>query len=232
MHVVPQRLFRSSALAACLVAAASLGGCARVYDVRVNAMQNPEIEGGHSYRLVTKEQGGGGASEITRERAESMVQNALAGHGMYQAEKPDDAEVTVEVACEVGPKRFVLESVDAMGMTVAEPVLIGDSRVIRDARGMPIGVVQRSGVELKEVYEKKLTIVAREGPATRDEKERPPRELWRVEVKVDDEEDSVDDVLPVLVGAAVDHIGTDSTSQQTKRVSDKSEPVNFVKGGS
>lgn len=208
-----------------------MAGCARVYDVKVDAMQNPEVPSGHSYRLVTKPTGGGG-EEASQQRAEKMVRKALSGHGMYEAESPEKAEVTVEIAYDVGPKRVVVQPVDPMAGTMADPVLPADRRVIRDAAGQPIGVTDRSAVVLREVYEKKLTIVAREGPAANDGSERPPRELWRVEVKVDDEKDRVDEVLPVLVGAAVDHIGTDSMSQQTKRVSDKSEPVSFVTGGS
>jgi hypothetical protein len=206
-------------------------GCAQVYDVKVDARQNPEVKPGHSYRLVTKPTGGGG-DEANEKRAEAMVHKALSGHGMYEAENPEKAEVAVEVAYEVGPKRIVVQSADPLTGTLAEPILPSDRRIIRDAEGRPIGITDNAAVVLREVYEKKLTIVAREGPAATEGQERPPRELWRVEVKVDDEKDTVDEVLPVLVGAAVDHINSDNATQQTKRVSDKSEPVNFVKGGS
>lgn len=220
-------------LIACLwlLTALAFAGCARVYDVKVDARQNPEIKSGHSYRLVTKPTGGG-TDEANEKRAEAMVHKALEGHGMYAAENPEKAEVTVEVAYEVGPKRIVVQPVDPMSGTMAEPILPSDRRIIRDADGRAIGITDNAGVVLREVYEKKLTIVAREGPAAADGSERSPRELWRVEVKVDDEKDTVDEVLPVLVGAAVDHINSDNATQQTKRVSDQSEPVNFVTGGS
>ncbi|MBE2212467.1 MAG: hypothetical protein IAE82_01245 [Opitutaceae bacterium] len=225
--VLPLR-FRPLSACVGLLASVVLAGCAQVYDVKVDALQNPEIQSGHSYRLVTKAQGG--APDGNQQRAETMVRKALAGHGMYESEDPEKAEVTVEVAYEVGPKRVVVQPVDPMAGTIADPMLPSDRRIIRDASGRPIALTDNSAVILREVYEKKLTIVAREGPAA-ETGERPPRELWRVEVKVDDEKDTVDEVLPVLVGAAVDHIGTDSATQQTKRVSDKSEPVNFVTSG-
>ena len=226
------RPFRGLVLSGVCCAAVLLGaGCARVYDVKVDAMQNPEIQSGHSYRLNAKNPGRA-ASDPNYERAIGMVRKALAGHGMYEADRPEDAEVAVEIAYEVGPRRVVAQEVDPLVAGVGSPMLPSDRRVVRDAYGNPVRTTDSSAVVLREVYEKKLTIVAREGRPSDDGKERPPRELWRVEVKVDDESDSVDSVLPVLVGAAVDHIGTDSASQQTKRVAEDSEPVNFVKEGS
>ena len=139
--------------------------------------------------------------------------------------------MVVEIECEVGPRRIVAENVDPTMPGANSPMLPADRRIMRDVHGNPVRVVDNAAVTLRKVYEKKLTIVAREGPAADGDKERAPRELWRVEVKVDDEKDSVDEVLPVLVGAAIDHIGTDSATQQKKRISDKSEPVNFVKDG-
>ena len=228
MHFRTPFLPRSVRLPALGVATAALllAGCAQVYDVKVDAMQNREVQPGHSFRIVVKEQGG--ASEKSQERAVALVRNALSGHGMYEAEKPEDAEVVVEVDYDVGPRRTVVQS--------EEPMLGLDTPATARMRG-PYGtpmITERypSAVITRQVYEKKLTIVARESRRATDGTERAPRELWRVEVKVDDEKDRVDDVLPVLVGAAVDHIGTDSATQRTKRVSDKSEPVNFVKGGS
>lgn len=203
-----------------------LAGCAQVYDVKVDALQNPEVQPGNSFRIVVKEQGDAG-SERSQERAVTLVRNALSGHGMYEAENPDDAEVIVEVDYDVGPQRTVVESEDPM-LGLDTPA----TARVRGPYGTPM-ITERypSTVITRQVYEKKLTIVARESRRAADGTERAPRELWRVEVKVDDEKDKVDDVLPVLVGAAVDHIGTDSATQQTKRITDKSEPVNFVKGG-
>jgi hypothetical protein len=205
--------------AACALLAS---GCARVYDVKVDALRNPEVQPGHSYRITVKDHGRQ-TEEREQQRAAALVRQALAGHGMFEAENPDDAEVAVEVDYEVGPQRRVTET---------DPV--ADQYVLYDRYGgrIPAHPVITSEVRVRTVYEKKLTIVARENGSSTDGKERPPRELWRVEVRVDDGNDSVDEVLPVLVGAAVDHIGTDSAQAQNKRISDDSEPVNFVKGGS
>jgi len=218
--------------AACLFTALAVSaGCTRVYKVKVDAMQNPEVRSGESYRLVLKDPARAG-DDPSQQRAEKMVRQALAAHGMYEAPKAEEAEVTVEISCEVGPMRVLSEQVDPMIASLGVPVVPADRRIVRDADGRTIGVTDHSAVVLRKVYEKKLTIVAREGPASTEGSERPPRELWRVEVKVEDEQDDVDEVLPVLVGAAVDHIGKDSTTQQTKRLSDQSEPVTFIKSGS
>lgn len=211
------------------VLVALLGGCAQVYDVKVDAMQNKEVQPGHSYRLVAKN-GARAESDPNVERARAMVGKALSGHGMYEAEKPEDAEVVVEVDYDVGARRVVVQTVPSLEERVP---LVGPRGEIMPNRPILIGDGSTPEVVARSVYEKTLTIVAREGPAARqDGSERPPRELWRVEVRVDDEKDSVDKVLPVMVGAAVDHIGTDSATQQVKRVSEDAEPVNFVKAGS
>ncbi len=199
-----------------------LAGCARVYDVKVDAMRNPEVHPGHSYRITVKDHGRE-VGDAKQQRAAALVRKALAGHGMYEAEDPADAEVSVEVDYAVGAQR-----------TVAQSTPVDDQYYIFDRYGgrIPSRPVLTSEVTVQTVYEKKLTIVARENVPPEDGRERPPRELWRVEVRVDDAKDSVDEVLPVLVGAALDHIGTDSAQARSKRISDKDEPVNFVKGGS
>lgn len=224
--------FGSGRLYPCLglLAALVLSGCAQVYDVKVDARQNPEIKPGYSYRLVTKPMAGGG-DEAREKRTEAMVHKALAGHGMYEAEHANTAEVTVEVSVEVGIKRVVAESVDSLETPEMSRLPPPETRIVSDSKGQAFAISRDSHVDVREIHEKKITIVAREGPGAVGGGERPPRELWRVEAKVDDEGEAIDKVLPVLVGAAVDHIDSDSTSQRTKRVSEKSEPVDFVKGG-
>jgi hypothetical protein len=219
-------------LASCfgLLAVLVLSGCAQVYKVRVDARQNPEIQSGHSYRLVVKPTGGGG-DEAGEKRTEALIHKALGGHGMYEAENPEKAEVTVEVSVEVGAKRVLAESVASRPGSGVASIEAFEPRIVPESNGKVIGVPEGPGIIVRDVYEKRLTIVAREGPAAVEGKEHPPRELWRVEAKVDDRGDGVDEVLPVLVGAAVDHINSDNTTQQTRRVSEKSEPVTFVTGG-
>lgn len=215
---------------AIIAAAGCFAGCAQVYDVKVDAMKNPEVQSGYSYRLITKEKGGADAT-LAEQRAEKLVRKALAGHGMYEAENPEDAEVVVEIDYDVGSQRIVAEADPFAGSPTMGPSVTYNSR---DRFGRRVQVTEpiSTGPRLRQIYEKRLTIVAREARSSDDGKERPPREIWRVEVRVEDEKDSVEEILPVLVGAAVDHIGTDNMARQTKRISDKSEPVSFVKEGS
>lgn len=224
-------LLRSLSAGVLIAAGLGLAGCTQVYDVKVDAMQNKEVQSGYSYRIVPKKESLA-TQDANYHRAEKMVSKALAGHGMYPAPDPEKAEVVVEIDYDVGVPRVEVQSTPTLpGDDVIVPLRRG--RVMRDPMGYPLGIGGGPDIIQRTVSEKKLTIVAREGPgAAKDGTERPPRELWRVEVRTDDEAASVDEALPVLVGAAVDHIGTDSSSQQVKRMTDDAEPVNFVKGGS
>jgi hypothetical protein len=219
---------RLSPLLGCSALCASLlflgAGCANVYDVKVDALQNTDAVRGHAYRIVPGDPARAEA-DPAYEKAVGLVRNALSGHGMYEAPEPDEAEVEVTVDYGVGPARVVVQEEDPLFSEFGRPI-VGRSHV----RSIRSGILETGDprVFVDEVYEKRLTIVARE--TSSDENQR-PKELWRVEVRVEDKRDTVAEVLPVLVGAAVDHIDTDSQTQQRKRVSDKSEPVSFVKGG-
>ncbi len=224
------------------VLVAGLSGCSsQVYNVKVDAIQNPEIATGYSYRIVTTPSVGS-EPEARRMEAEVLVKTALAGRGMYEAPDPSQAEVEVIVDFGVSPQRLKVINYDpGFEPTVARaplalfPVRRPDGSVGYVAVGADQldvdGTLQGVRV-LRGVYvcEKFLTISARETPAV-VHGARKPAEAWQVQASVEDASDSLDGYLPVLAGAAADYLGTNTGSSQRLRVREDAEIVAFVKSG-
>ena len=213
-----------------------LTGCSETFDVKVNAIHDPKATGGNSYRIepldpMLAEQ------DPNYGRAVRLVQAALSGKGMYEAPNPDDAEVVVGVDYGLGSPRTEYKTVDPMmqmdpmmrmGLPVSQGGRMG---TYPTTMGGSTPIVTESGtIEAKRVYDKYLTIVARRAKAD-DPGQTRGREIWRVDVTVEDEKQDVGRVLPVLAGAAADHIDVDTHDEKMIRVNEKSDSVEFVKQG-
>ncbi len=226
----------------CAALVAGLSGCAnQVYNVKVDAIQNPEITTGYSYRILDKDAARASADPRHAE-AVQLVKTALAGRGMYEAPKAIDAEVEVIVDYGVGPQRLKIENYDPQfdpSITRAPLAIVAmrkpDGTVSYAAfpaerldvdgtyRGMPV-------MRGAHVYEKYLTITARETAVSVGGR-RKPAEAWQVEASVEDKKDSLEGYLPVLVGAAADYLGTNTEKHQRMKLDKDAEVVAFVKSG-
>lgn len=230
----------SAGLLAALVA--GLSGCAhQVYNVKVDAIQNPEISLGYSYRIVTR----GATSALAdpqQAEAVALVKTALAGRGMYEAIDPAKAEVEVFVDFGVGPQRLkIVPSEPGWEPTLARAPLaivplrkpdgsVGYAAVPAEQLDMD-GTLQGLPVlRGAHVFEKYLTITARETPAA-IVGARKPAEAWQVQVSVEDMKDSLAGYLPVLAGAAAEYLGTSTGGSQRLRLRDDAEIVAFVQNG-
>lgn len=220
---------------------AGLSGCSSaVYDVKVDAIQNPEVATGFSYRIVDKD-GARVAADPYHVEAMEVVRAALAGRGMYESIDPAEAEVEVIVDYGVGPQRIKVENFDPrFEPTVSRaplallPVRKADGSIGYAAipaekldidgtyRGLPV-------LRGAHVYEKYLTITARETSAWVGGA-RKPVEAWQVQATVEDQADRLEGYLPVLAGAVVDYLGTNTEKKQRLRLRGDSEVVAFVKG--
>lgn len=228
----------SAGLFAALVA--GLSGCAhQVYNVKVDAIQNPEISTGYSYRIVARD-AARAQNDPRHTEAVSLVKAALAGRGMYEAADPSRAEVEVFVDCGVGPQRLKLVPFDAgWEPSVARaplaiiPIRKADGSTSYaavpaeqlDLDGTLNGLPVMRGAH---VFEKYLTITAREA-AVAVRGARKPAEAWQVQVSVEDMKDTLDGYLPILAGAAADYLGTSTGKSERLRLRDDAEIVAFVK---
>jgi len=79
------------------------------------------------------------------------------------------------------------------------------------------------------VYEKYIRITARE--ASGGEGDRPPREIWSVYVKNDDENDNLREYVPLMVSAAMDSVDENGSTAKDVVLNDSDERVTFVKKG-
>ena len=208
-----------------LLVVAGLSGCSsNVYNVKVDAIQNPEVSIGYSYRIVPASTPALG-TDMRQVEAVEVVKSALACRGMYEAPDPARAEVEVFVRYGVGPQRLKVESSDlAWQPTVARaplalvPLRMADGSVRYaaipaeklDCDGTYRGVHVLRG---SRVCEKYLTLSAREAPGAVGQGRR-PAEAWQVHVSVEDGADSLDGYLPILAEAAIDYLGTNSDGRE------------------
>ncbi|HEX9782890.1 MAG TPA: hypothetical protein VGA56_09215 [Opitutaceae bacterium] len=221
-------------------------GCARTYDVNVNAIHDPSVVGGKSYRIMSR-QPGLEEGDPNYSQAVELVKNALGGHGMYEAPNPENAEVIVLVDYGVGPVRTEIEterdisssssSIDpmmgaggirGMGRRV-DPIMDPNSVLLPSGRVARV-LVPEETVRVKQVYDKHLSISAREAKVDPAGTQRTGKELWRVDVTVEQGKDDMVEVLPVLAAAVSDYIETDTGSRQSIRIAEDSPSVVFVKG--
>jgi hypothetical protein len=230
----------SAGLLAALVA--GLSGCAhQVYNVKIDAIQNPEVSVGYSYRIVARD-AARAQNDPQHAEAVSLVKAALAGRGMYEATDPSRAEVDVFVEFGVGPQRLKIVPFDpgwepsvARAPLAIVPIRKADGSIGYGA--VPAEQLDMDGtlnglpvLRGAHVFEKYLTITAREA-ATAIRSGRKPAEAWQVQVSVEDMKDSLDGYLPVLAGAAADYLGTSTGKSERLRLRDDAEIVAFVKSG-
>lgn len=208
---------------------AGLSGCAhQVYNVKVDAIQNPEVAAGFSYRLVDRE---AARATIDPHHAAAMdvVRVALSMRGMYEAPDPAQAEVEVVVDYGVGPQRLKVQDYDLGWEPSVEraplalvPLRKPDGSIgyaaipaeRLDFDGTYRGIPVLRGVY---VFEKFLSITACETAVAAGPKRRPV-EAWQVHARLEDPGDSLDGYLPILAGAAADYLGTQSDGQQALRL--------------
>ena len=194
------RLWTLGCLAAVIV---GLAGCQTVYEVKVDAINNPEKPGGTSYRLEVQDSGGGVDKEL-RTQAVASVHTALASRGLFEAPGNTKPDMVINVEYGVGP---------------------GEMKIIYQPAGYAAG---RALPEPKPilVFEKFLSLSAREvnasagSSARADGKKRASQseEVWSVRVSVEDPKKELAPYLPVLANSSIDYIGQNSRAEVYLRV--------------
>lgn len=204
---------------------AGLSGCAhQVYNVKIDAIQNPEVATGFSYRIVDKV-AGEHSPDPRHDEAVGAVRFALASRGLYEAPDPARAELEVSVEYGMGPQRLKLERpTPGLPPTAASaPLALVPVRLANgstsyaaisadklDADGTYRGM---SVIRGAYVCDKFLFISARVTPFAAGPG-RETAEAWQVQVTVEDTADSLDGYIPILAEAATDYLGTSTAKRE------------------
>lgn len=223
---------------------ALLGGCTTTYVVQVDAISQSTERAAEaqSYHIKTNNPQHDEESLRHKEVA-NYVKTALSGKGMYEAPKPEMADVVVNID-------YGMESPRVKYETVSNPIYAqvgGGVRYVQtpvyDRNGRVVGyqtvaiydpprtelIGYEDTVQPIVVYEKFLKISARENvPA---DEGRPPSEVWTVNVSAEDESKDLRKYLPILAAASADVIGTNSHTQKPVTIKADDEVVGFIKKG-
>lgn len=174
-----------------------LGGCQTIYEVKVDAINDPRAAKGVIYELRIKppDPTGTDGNDVMR-----YVRAALAARGYVEAEKGVSAEQVVEVDYGVGPARlgYIYKPRDMLTIDLwgKEPPKGG---------AVP--------VELREKY---LRVTARStAPRSRNT---PAPEVWSVHLVVEDEGKEFTPYLPALAAALVDYIGEHAAAEMILKI--------------
>ena len=212
------------------------------YSVKVNAVQNPEVEGLESYTIrssnVEVEE-----NDIWFKETVAYVKKALAVHGLYEAPNPESADMIVDIAFGVSVPLVEIEEWEEPIYVQKDDGFKEITIMVNDGAGGKIPTTRRiyTNPEQKIVgYEKRMRPVTRYQKYLRitarvndpGQKERPPAYAWSVYVTSKDESDDIRKHLPVLTAAAVRFIGESTNEQVEIRLKGKDEVVAFIKDGS
>lgn len=237
------RLSRLLNVALCLGSLLMLAGCGSTYRFKVDAVKNPDIaEEKKSYRLVSGNPEMDG-EDLRFKEAAKYVETALSSKGMYEAPPGTEADMVIEVDFGMEEPRTEMRTISVpIYISVRSPPRLVKVQV-RDPKTGEVRWVemmvedppqqQLAGFEERiitvTVYEKYIRITARE--ASGGEGDRPPREIWSVYVKNEDESDNLREYVPLMVSAAMDSVDENSSSAKEVVLNDNDERVTFVKKG-
>ena len=228
--------------AVAILGLAGLTGCGSTYRFKVDAIKNPEVaEAKQSYQIVS------GSPEMDAEdlrfkEAERYVKTALSAKGMYEAPPGTQPEMLVEVD-------FGMEEPRTETRTFQEPVYVTvelppdvQQVAVRNPKTGEVKIVSvlvrrseqryvgtREQIATVTVYEKYIRITAREAQSS--EGDRPPREIWSVYVKNEDQNDDLRQYVPLMVSAAMDSLNEGGSAAKEVVLNDNDERVAFVKKG-
>lgn len=220
----------------------ALSGCTTTYNFKVDAISNPNVQPGMSYKIANVNSGGE-PDDLRTQEAGSWVKTALSGKGLYEAPTLEDADMIIELEYGMEEPRTKMKTISTPiyaevggGVRYIQvPVTNKDGKVtlttvaVREPSKREY-VGERESVIVQTVYEKYMRISAREN-APDDESDSRGAQAWSVYVTNEDEKDDLRAYLPVMASAAIDFIGENSETQQEVKLKDTDDVVTFVKKG-
>jgi hypothetical protein len=245
----PICLLKGTTLAAVV---ALLAGCSTsTYTVQVDAIAQPAratAQAGappQSYHIRSKNPKLDETS-LRYKEVSDYVKTALSGRGMYEAPKPELADVIIDIDYGMDAPRMKFQ-------TVSSPVIKQEAAVTDYVQGsmivdtgsmqfvnVPINVERvipgkteiigmREEVVPEVIYEKYLKVSARENKEASEG--RAPAEVWSVNVSAEDKSQELRKYMPILASATADYIGANTKEEKSMKIAEKDESVKFIKKG-
>lgn len=226
-----------------LAAALWLPGCNHSYQVKVDAVSKPEAEHAIAYEIRTTRPDLDPESLRYKEAAR-FVKTALSGKGLYEAPKPEMADMVIDLDYGISPPKATLERrTESIFQYVPGDTFVDVIPVGVDHNGQPIyQEVIRQGPPRQEyvgereylvtviTYEKHLRLAARANKPVAEGQ--PPADIWTVNVSTEGENHDLRRALPVLAAATIEYVGKDLRGEKTIKLKDtKDGAIAFVKKG-
>jgi hypothetical protein len=251
MHPPPANSVPVPALGLFAAAVVLLAGCSTsTYTVQVDAIAQPATaQTGapqQSYHIRSKNPKLD-ESSLRYKEVSDYVKTALSGKGMYEAPKPELADVVIDIDYGMDAPRVKFETIEMPieVETEGSKVIVEEPFPIRDREGKVVGIGYRQVVHITPgrteiigmreevipviVYEKYLKISARENKEASEG--RAPTEVWSVNVSAEDKSQELRKYIPILASATADYIGTNTKESKPVKIGENDEVVKFVKKG-
>lgn len=232
---------RLNILYLCLTAV-FLGGCATPYTFKVDAINNPEIEGHLSFKMVSSN-AAIDESDLQYKEVAEYVKTTLSAQGMYEAPTVESADMIVDVAYGIGEPEIDFKTYTAPVYMVRGGFY--ETRVVpvvdKDTGKVYMQTLQiyvppmREVVDFEErvmpitTYEKYLRLTSRDNREGNEDIG--PAQVWSIYVKNKDESNDLRKYLPLLAAAAVPYVGANTGEQEEIKVKETDESVAFIKQG-
>ena len=212
------------------------------YSVKVNAVQNPEVEGLESY-TIRSSNAEVEENDIWFKETEAFVKKALAVKGLYEAPNPESADLIVDIAFGARGPLVEIEEWEEPIYVQTDDGIKEITVMVNDGAGGKFPTTRQvyTNPEQRIVgYEKHMRPVTRFQKFLRitarinhpGQEDGAPAYAWSIYVTSKDESDDIRKYLPVLTAAAVRYIGESTNEQVEIRLDGKDEVVAFIKGGS
>ncbi len=229
-------------LAAAAVIALFLGGCASPYTFKVDAINNPDVEGHKSFKMVSSN-AEVDEHDLQYKEVSDYLKTTLSAQGLYEAPDAESADMIVDISYGVGEPQIDFKTYttpvyavrSAGSRVVSIPVVDNKGAVIGYRTATIYDPPRREVVDFEEktvpvtTYEKYLRVTARDNQNLDDSEA--PAQVWSIYVKNKDESDDLRKYLPLMAAAAVPYVGGNTESQEEIKLKESDEKVAFVKRG-
>lgn len=192
-------------------------GCAQVYTVKVDAIRTPEVAPRRSYHLVAADPERAAADPAIAE-AMVLAGRALDASGLFAASRPEWADMIVTLDLGISHRRLVAVPDPKADDGGATSVYLPDrgSGTVGESTGSNVSPQQIK--RIIAVWEKRLSVVARENKPDPSATPLGGAELWRVDVSVQDTASDLTPLLPVLAAALKDSVDRDTAPSTRKHL--------------
>ncbi len=218
------------------------GGCASPYTFKVDAINNPDVEGYRSFKMVSSN-AEFDENDLQYKEVSDYVKTTLSAQGLYEAPDTESADMIVDISFGVGEPQIDYKTYTTPIYAVSSGGPRQVSIPIFDNKGNIIGYrnvtvydpPRKQVVDFEEkmvpvtTYEKYLRLTARDNQNVDDSEA--PAQVWSIYVKNKDESDDLRKYLPLMAAAAVPYVGASTESQKEITLKESDDEVTFVKRG-